>query len=301
MLENVITHIQKVWSPLMVMLDTIWHYRIIAINDSNILVSNIVIAIIMGVILGSKILRRFSIIIDIFIDNRIKDDKNTSNALKQIINFGAISIYTILVLQIANIPIHSLAFIGAALTLGIGLGARNLINNLISSLIIMVAQPFKIGHVIRFKDTTGTVVEINARCTIIKTFSNTTILIPNSILLENTITNLTLLDPFVRYETVLQVHRGDSNEEKELCERYLSDWRKILTSNTVILQSPPPIIYLESIDNDLYTFVMQYFINMEFADQIPQMQNELNMHIIAKLQNTKFSISHHNIAEASIS
>lgn len=78
------------------------------------------------------------------------------------------------------------------LALGVSLAAQESLTNIIDGLFISVFRPFNIGDRITLpeKDNlTGIVQEINLRHTIIRTFSNTSYIIPNSLMSSSIIDN----------------------------------------------------------------------------------------------------------------
>ncbi|MDR3277270.1 MAG: mechanosensitive ion channel family protein [Oscillospiraceae bacterium] len=65
------------------------------------------------------------------------------------------------------------------------------ISNLCSGIIIILSRPFQIGDVIRYldKDISGTVEEITLRHTVIRTFENKRLIIPNGVMNKSVIEN----------------------------------------------------------------------------------------------------------------
>lgn len=78
----------------------------------------------------------------------------------------------------------ALAASTGVITLALGLAAQDAVGNFVNGLLIATFKPFKIGDLIKVTDyqITGYVVDIALRHTIIKTFENTEIIIPNSLL-----------------------------------------------------------------------------------------------------------------------
>lgn len=94
-----------------------------------------------------------------------------------------ITIYGILTLFIpAKTILDPLLASGGIVAVVVGLAAQETIGNLISGFMIVTFRPFHIGDLIRVNngEYVGTVVEITIRHTIIETFENTRVIIPNS-------------------------------------------------------------------------------------------------------------------------
>jgi small conductance mechanosensitive channel len=76
--------------------------------------------------------------------------------------------------------------------LAISFAAQDTIANIISGVTLMLDQPFKQGDWIALGDTHATVTEVRLRTTVLTTFDNETIVIPNQSLASERIINYTL-------------------------------------------------------------------------------------------------------------
>ncbi len=101
-------------------------------------------------------------------------------------------------MYILNIPLTAFAFVSGAVAIGVGFGAQNIINNFISGWILMWERPIRIGDFLEVGDAKGRVETINTRSTRIRRNDGVHMMVPNSQLLENTVTNWTLMDTRAR-------------------------------------------------------------------------------------------------------
>jgi small-conductance mechanosensitive channel len=113
-----------------------------------------------------------------------------------------------IVLDYLNVPLTAFAFISGAVAIGVGFGAQNIINNFISGWILMWERPIKIGDFLELGEVHGTVESIDTRSTRIRRVDGVHVLVPNSFLLENTVTNWTLIDRLVRTSVRVGVAYG---------------------------------------------------------------------------------------------
>lgn len=98
-----------------------------------------------------------------------------------------------LIMALNNVGIKVTTLLG---TLGIGgiafaLAAQDTIKNILGGITIFTDQTFRIGDVIRFDATEGTVVDIGLRSTRIRTYDKRLVTIPNYKLMDALITNIT--------------------------------------------------------------------------------------------------------------
>lgn len=77
----------------------------------------------------------------------------------------------------------------------IGFAAKDAISNLIAGLFIVLFRPFRIGDYIKLeKGNIGIVEDITLRHTVIKTFENKRLIIPNSVISTESVLNYTIQD-----------------------------------------------------------------------------------------------------------
>ena len=141
----------------------------------------------------------------------------------------AILIFTSL--EVLSIPLTAFAFVSGAIAIGVGFGAQNIINNFISGWILMWERPIRIGDFLEVGNAKGVVETINTRSTRIRRNDGVHMLIPNSQLLENTVTNWTLIDGNARSSVSVGVAYGsDVLLVKTLIQQVLDDHDAILTN-----------------------------------------------------------------------
>ena len=132
--------------------------------------------------------------------NRLLSMRNTSDTVVRLAN-GAIQIalYTILIstiAQILEIPLTSFFALFGTAALAVGLALQEFLKNLAGGVLILVLQPFRIGDYI-IEDNNkneGTVSAISLFYTKLLTVDNRTIVIPNSSLTNNSLTNVSAQD-----------------------------------------------------------------------------------------------------------
>ena len=127
---------------------------------------------------------------------------------KRIVFFGILILVVITALGLLGIPLTAFAFATGALAIGIGFGAQNIINNFISGWILMAERPIRIDDFIELDDATGVVEQVGTRSTRIRRSDGVHMLVPNSLLLERTVVNWTLVDEEIRTSVRVGVAYG---------------------------------------------------------------------------------------------
>ncbi len=163
-------------------------------------------------------------------------EKGAQQAISSGIRYFIIGIAAIIGLNVAGIPLRSLTIFAGAFGIGVGFGMQNIINNLVSGIIIFFEKPIKIGDIIKLNgDIGGTVESINIRSTVIKTFDRTTVVVPNSKFLEGNVVNWVHGDDLVlRAKIQVGVAYGSNTELVRDC------LLKVTNEHPDVLKDPEP-------------------------------------------------------------
>lgn len=111
----------------------------------------------------------------------------------------------LLAVAASGLPLDKITIILGALGVGIGLGLQNIVNNLVSGIVLIFERPLEVGDSIEVKDKKGVVKEINLRSTKLISDAGAEIIIPNGDFLSEHVTNWTLTNNFVRLEVTIYV------------------------------------------------------------------------------------------------
>jgi potassium efflux system protein len=147
-------------------------------------------------------------------------ERGTREALVTITGYVYFSIAFLIGLGVAGFDFSSLALIAGALSVGIGFGLQNIVNNFISGLILLFERPVKTGDWVVVGNTEGYVKKIRIRYTQIQTFDRADVIVPNSELISNQVTNWMLRDTYGRARIPVGVAYGS---DTELVEKILVD------------------------------------------------------------------------------
>ena len=82
----------------------------------------------------------------------------------------------------------------SAMVLGIGLALQGNLSHMASGIMILIFRPFRVGDVVSSNGHRGTVKEINLFATILTTFDQVQVVIPNGLVMGNPLENFTTND-----------------------------------------------------------------------------------------------------------
>ncbi len=134
--------------------------------------------------------------------------EGVSAAVGALIGYAILLIGVLVILPVMapGFNINTLVVVLGALSFGVGFGLRNVADNFFSGLILLIERPIKVTDRIEVAGTFGTVVEIRARSTTVRTNDNIDIIVPNSQFISNQVTNLSYHDKKVRFKVPVGVH-----------------------------------------------------------------------------------------------
>ncbi len=173
----------------------------------------------------------------------------SSLAYATIVVFVAIAALGQLGVQTASF----VAIIGAA-GLAIGLALQGSLANFAAGVLMIIFKPFKVGDYIEGGGKSGSVAEISIFTTILKTPDNKKIIVPNSKIISDNITNYTSEDRR-RVDLVACVsYSDDIDKVKKVLE-------EIIAGDSRILKEPAPMIVLSEMADSSVNFAVRPWVN----------------------------------------
>jgi potassium efflux system protein len=160
-------------------------------------------------------------------------------------------------LMVVHIPFTVFAFMGGALAIGAGFGMQNLLKNLISGLMLLLERPFRPGDLVEVGDIRGRITDIGVRSSQIRDANGIETLIPNSIFIEEKVTNWTLSSSTVRISVKVGVAYG--SPEQEVADLLL----QAAGRHGLVLDKPAPQVLFEDFGNDALVFGLYIWIELK--------------------------------------
>ncbi len=111
-------------------------------------------------------------------------------AIHAVLRYLVIVLAFVFALDAIGLDTSSLGWFFGAAGVGLGLGLQDVIGNFFSGLVMLVERPIRVGDTVQVGDAVGKVEDIRMRGTVIRTFDNTSITIPNRQMLNDRVTNL---------------------------------------------------------------------------------------------------------------
>lgn len=184
----------------------------------------------------------------------------------------------LLAIAIMGGNLTNFALVAGALSVGIGLGLQNVVNNFVSGIILLFERPIKVGDWVVINGEEGKIKQINIRSTEVETFNRASVIIPNATLLSTSVTNLTHGNNWMRFKVAVGVAYGSNTQRvKEILLECAATHKKVL-------KKPEPYVLFQnfgasSLDFELRGYSsniwdgwdipsdLRYEINRRFAEE----------------------------------
>lgn len=197
------------------------------------------------------------------ISNLISKILNKKNVDQTLINFlTQISYYSLLILVLiaaaGQLGINTTSFltiVGAA-GLAIGLALKDSLSNFASGVMLILFRPFKVGDVVTTAGITGKIESITIFNTVLNTPDNQMIIVPNSSVTSDVITNINA-KPTRRIDLVVGISYDDNiGEAKSILEG-------LIKNDSRILVDPAPTIAVAELADSSVNLVVRPWVKSE--------------------------------------
>lgn len=168
-----------------------------------------------------------------------------------ILAFVAIAVLNRFGVQTASI----VALLGAA-GLAVGLALQGTLSNLAAGVMLLIFRPYKVGDFIDAAGCFGNVEEIDLFTTILQTFDNQQIIIPNSQIWGSKIVNHS-------HHNVRGVDMKFGVAYKEDTDAVRAIINSVLDNHPHILKSPAPFVEVETLNDSSVDFLVRPFCEGE--------------------------------------
>ena len=143
---------------------------------------------------ASYIVRRGKKILENKLLSHLAIDTGVKHTIVALLTYCVWFLVALLTLSILGVNLKNLAIVFGALSVGIGFGLQNIVNNFVSGIIILFERPIKEGDWVVINGQEGIVKSIRIRATLLETFDNSNVLIPNADILSGNVINWTHAD-----------------------------------------------------------------------------------------------------------
>lgn len=244
----------------------VWRFELFAVEDSVEVAGQKVVTsrgVTVGKGVGALLLFLVGYWIAAFVSRRIQRmlidrfsvGEHQANVIRRWLLALTVFILLIITLNLARIPLTVFAFLGGALAIGVGFGTQTLIKNFISGILILLERNVKVGDTIDVDGVVGRVVSVDTRASTILGFDGVETVIPNSMFLENKVTNWTHTNARLRRIVRVGVAYGSPTT------RVRDILAECANEHGLIVEDPPPEALFEDFGDSALIFALYFWID----------------------------------------
>ncbi len=199
--------------------------------------------------------------------------KAVSNAVTSLLLFVGL----MLSLSAVGIDLTALSVLGGAVGVGIGFGLQKLAANYVSGFVILAERSMRIGDSVKVDGFEGRISDIKARYTVIRSLTGRESIVPNEMLINSRVENLSLADSRIFQSTQVTVAYGtDVDGVMQLLLQACKEQNKVL-------EEPMPFVTLTNFGADGLEFGAHYWVDLQQAGLLT-LKSEINIRILQLLQ-----------------
>lgn len=226
----------------------------VTIGPVTISLGNILAAVVVLVI-GVGLTRLLSGGLNARLETQAGIDPGVRNSMVTGLTYAGYLLAIVAGVGVVGLDLSNLAIIAGALSVGIGFGLQNIVNNFVSGLILLIERPVKVGDWVVVGTREGYVRRINVRSTEIETFPRASVIIPNSELISQSVMNWTHRNRLGRIDIQISLsYNADLEKAREVL-------LKCLTEHPDILSMPAPVVIFREFEAGTLLFALRGHIS----------------------------------------
>lgn len=183
-------------------------------------------------------------------------DSTISIFVSNLAYIGFIAFVVIAALHRLGVATASFVAVIGAAGLAIGLALQGSLSNLSAGVLIILFRPFKIGDFVSAGGVLGSVQEISFFTTILNTLDNIRVIVPNSKIYGDTITNYSTNDTR-RVEIVAGISYDDDIDKARTV------LQEIVNQDERVLEEPEPTYQVTELADSSVNFTVRVWVNKE--------------------------------------
>lgn len=205
--------------------------------------------------IGKYLSRKIAVVLSEFIKRRQHDDL-LANFLEGVVYYTLLIAVSIAVLGQLGMNVASLVAVFGAAGLAVGLALKDSLSNFASGVMLVLFHPFKVGDYVLGAGVAGTIEGITIFNTIMRTPDNQRIIVPNSMLMGDVITNVTA-NPTRRVDLTMGIsYDDDIDKAKEVI------WQ-VLKAESRLLSAPEATVAVHTLGESSVDIVVRPWVKTE--------------------------------------
>lgn len=174
-----------------------------------------------------------------------------SYAASSLLNYIILALGFVAALGALGVDFSKVSLLAGAFSVGIGFGLQSVVNNFVSGLILLFERPIHVGDTVEVGSLQGIVRRIGIRASVLHTGQGADIIVPNSQLVTEKVTNWTLSDKLRRVDLAVGVNYGAN--PKKVVDLLLG----VADAHPQVLNNPAPEAFFLSYGDSSINFELR--------------------------------------------
>lgn len=220
----------------------------VRISPARILIA---VGLFVGLVFATRLAQRW---LDTGVLRSQRMDQGIANSIRTAVGYAGFIVAALVAVAYGGFDITNFAIVAGALSVGIGFGLQSIVNNFVSGLILLVERPIKVGDRVTIAGQEGYVRRISVRATEVETFDRSSVIVPNSELISNSVTNWTHRNALGR--ALINVSASYASDPELVREILL----KVASETPLVLQHPAPAVAFDNFGADGLDFILLGYV-----------------------------------------
>jgi small-conductance mechanosensitive channel len=201
--------------------------------------------------------------------DRGRVERGVRLSMGRLVHYVIIFIGFLLAISALGFEISKITIMLSALGVGIGFGLQGIVNNFVSGLILLFERPVRVGDIVVMNGNWSEIKKIGLRSTVLGSFDQAEVIIPNADIVNNQVTNWTLSNRRRRIDIKVGVAYGSD------VPLVLETLMACAKATPKVAETPEPqVLFLSfgesSLDFELKIFVSDVGISLDTISEIHQ-------------------------------
>ncbi len=179
--------------------------------------------------------------------DRVDPNKGTLGVVTRMIHYSLVIVGFVAAMQTLGINLGVLFGAGAIFAVGLAFAMQSIAQNFVAGVILLAERAIKPGDILAVDGKIVEVQDMGIRATIVTATNGERLVVPNSTLIQNTVTNYTLKDPMYRIDVIVGVgYDADTDAAKavlmSVVENLAAEWKS---------PRPPEVLMTDFADSSI--------------------------------------------------
>ncbi|HJY83133.1 MAG TPA: mechanosensitive ion channel domain-containing protein [Candidatus Binatia bacterium] len=198
-------------------------------------------------------------------------ETGVSIAVTRLLHYALVSVGFVIALVVLGVDLTKMTLLVSALGVGIGFGLQTIVNNFVCGLILLFERPLRVGDTIELGGQRVKIMKIGLRSTRVRTSALADIIVPNTELVTNQVTNWTLTDRHAQGVVAVGVACGSD------MTLVMQTLKECALAHPGVMKTPEPQILLRGFGNNALNFELD--VQVREVDNRAQIESDLRQAI----------------------